>query len=287
MCMIRIACQQMAPVIAQPERNKHTIVEAIRHALNEGANLIVLPELVTSGYVFQSKDEVKSLALVGEASSFQDWIDALGESDSIVVGGYPELADDQTIYNSVAILDRCGLIASYRKIHLWDEEKRWFTPGDVAPPVLETRLGRLGFLICYDLEFPESVRDLALRGAELVVVPTNWPRSVRPEGERPAEMGNAMVAARTSRVFIACCDRVGIERGIEWNGGSCVVDIDGWVLHERPARDAGMIIADIDLARARDKALNERNDVLSDRRPEFYSSLVANEVSVVRDPTSA
>ena len=164
-------------------------------------------------------------------------------------------------------------MAVYRKIHLWDEEKRWFAPGTDAPAVVATSVGRLGVLICYDLEFPEMVRSLAIRGVEVIAVPTNWPLSPRPAGERPPEITHAMSAARISRVFVACCGRVGTERGVEWTGGSCVVDVDGWVLAERAERDAGSIQADVIIGRARDKALSERNDVLGDRRPELHGAL--------------
>jgi 5-aminopentanamidase len=247
---------------------------AIDEALAAGADLIVLPELVTSGYVFESAAEVRALALSSRSESFQDWSSRLGTSDAIVVGGYPELGADGLVYNSVAVVDRSGLLANYRKAHLWDDEKRWFTPGGDVPPVIDTRLGRLGVLICYDLEFPEIVRHLALRGADLIAVPTNWPYSPRPVGERPGEMLNVMAAARLNRVFVACADRVGSERGVEWNGGSCVVDVDGWIVAERHERDAGIVVADVDVSLARDKSLNSNNDVLADRRPDLYCSVV-------------
>lgn len=272
--MITIACQQLSPAVGRREDNARMAESAIGGALEAGANIIVLPELVLSGYVFESAAEVRSLAIPGTSESFASWSRLVAPSDALVAGGFVELGADGLLYNSVALVGGEGLLALYRKTHLWDEEKRWFTPGAEVPPVVATRFASLGLLVCYDLEFPETSRHLALRGAEAILVPTNWPRSKRPEGERPGEMGNAMVAARLNRVYLACCDRVGTERGVEWTGGSCVVDPDGWVLAERPDRDEGLIVADVELAEARDKWLNKNNHVLADRRPELYSSLV-------------
>lgn len=233
----------------------------------------MLPELVTSGYVINSVSELASTAMSEGDETFENWRRLIAGRDAIVVGGFAERGADGNFYNSAAVVGKDGLRAIYRKNHLWDEEKRWFMPGGDPPPVIHTEFGKLGVLICYDLEFPESVRDLAIRGAEVITVPTNWPLSLKPSGERPPEIGNAMVAARLSRVFIACSDRVGSERGVDWTGGSCIVGPDGWVLAERIDRDFGPISADVDLSSARDKSLNRINDVLTDRRPALYRSI--------------
>ena len=164
--------------------------------------------------------------------------------------------------------------AIYRKMHLWDQEKLFFAPGAEPPPIVETRFGRLSVLICFDLEFPESARCLGVRGADVVAVPTNWPLFPRPTGERPPEIINAMSAARLSRIFIACCDRVETERGVEWTGGTAIVDQDGWVLAERVDRDGGMVLADVDVSLARDKAWTPLSHILGDRRPELYACSV-------------
>ena len=136
----------------------------------------------------------------------------------------PNSAADGLVYNSAAVVDGTGVLAVYRKTHLWDKEKLVFTPGAAAPPVVDTPVGRVGVLICFDLEFPEMPRTLALGGAELIVAPTNWPLETVPDGERVPEVTVAMAAAYSNHVAIAACDRVGIERGQDWNGASCIVD---------------------------------------------------------------
>ncbi len=192
--------------------------------------------------------------------------------NATIVAGFPERTDDsQTIYNSAAVIHSGGLQATYRKSHLWDQEKLWFTPGQDAPRVLDTPHGRIGVLICYDLEFPELTRTLALAGAELITVPTNWPVGPHPPGERPAEVIVAMAAAHGNRVFIACCDRAGTERGQEWHQGTSIIDSDGWVVSAQPG--IGPAAAEVDLALAREKTYTGLADAFADRRPELYGAV--------------
>jgi predicted amidohydrolase len=134
--------------------------------------------------------------------------------------------------------------------------------------------GKLAVLICYDLEFPEMTRMLALAGADLVAVPTNWPLVERPAGERAPEVIIAMAAARVNRIFIACCDRTGVERGQRWTAGTTIINESGWVVATQH-RD-GPATIDADLARARTKRLTEHSDALGDRRPELYGAILAD-----------
>jgi predicted amidohydrolase len=171
-------------------------------------------------------------------------------------------------------VDATGVLAVYRKTHLWDKEKLIFIPGAVAPPVVETGLGRLGVIVCYDLEFPEMTRSLALRGADLIVVPTNWPLESTPAGERPPEVTIAMAAAHTNHVGIVCCDRSGTERGQAWNQGTCVIDEQGWVI-AATSDESGTATAELDIRLARDKTISDLCDAFADRRPELYGAIGA------------
>ena len=156
----------------------------------------------------------------------------------------------------------------YRKTHLWDTERLYFTPGDEPPPVVDTRVGSVAMMVCYDLEFPEMTRSVAMRGAQLLAVPTNWPYIVRPAGWPAPEVVIAMAAARVNRMAIACCDRSGDDRGTVWNEESTVIAADGWQI-ATPDAD-GFVVADLDLAASSDKHISERNDVHGDRRPDVY-----------------
>ncbi len=271
---MRIACQQLAPAIAEFDANRAASVASIRTAVERGAELVILPELVTSGYVFASREEAASTAVSVSHTIFAEWaaeVAKVPDDRGLVVGGFCELGRDGNLYNSAAVVSGEGVLAVYRKTHLWDREKLFFAPGSDPPPVVLTRLGQIGVAICYDLEFPELTRGLALRGAELIAVPTNWPLVSRPKGEHPPEVINAMSTARSNRVFIACCDRAGVERGQRWTEGTSVLDIDGWILARA---EAGSAVADVDLARARDKRLTDLADALGDRRPELYGDVV-------------
>lgn len=269
---VRVVCQQLAPLVGNLASNVARAQAAVVEAVELGADVVVLPELATSGYVFASAQEAASLAVGADDDLLAAW--GRAACGAVVVGGFCERGADGQLFNSAAVVDATGVRAVYRKTHLWDAEKLVFTPGDAPPPVVETVHGRLGVLICYDLEFPEMTRTLALAGAELLTVPTNWPLVRRPPGERPPEVVVAMAAARVSRMAVACCDRTGDERGQAWTGGTTVVDVEGWPLAARP--DAGPVVADVPLGEARTKRLTDLADALGDWRPELYGALLAH-----------
>jgi predicted amidohydrolase len=273
---VRVACRQLAPRVGDLDGNRALSVAAIRDAVAKGAEVVVLPELVTSGYVFASREEAASVAITADDSLFAEWaseVDGVRDGRGLVVGGFCERGDDGNLYNSAAVVGPSGVQAVYRKLHLWDREKLFFSAGDQPPPVLDTPVGRIGVMICYDLEFPEMARMLALQRAELIAVPTNWPRATWPAGEHPPEVVIAMATARTNRLFIACCDRTGTERGHEWTAGTSIIDEAGWVRGSAGA-DGGLVLAELDLAGAQKKRLTEFADVLADRRPEMYGGVV-------------
>ena len=265
--MTTVTCVQLAPVVGDLAGNRERARTAIRSAAAEGAELVVLPELCTSGYVFESAEEALATALE-PADVAADW----GESSAIVVGGFAELGADGTLFNSAAIVAPSGeLLGVYRKIHLWDRESLFFEPGAEFPPVLDTPLGRIGLCVCYDLSFPEVPRGLALAGADLIAIPTNFPRlDQAAPGGLPVELTVTIAAAHLSRVFVAVCDRAGAERGVDWVGATAIVDERGSVLAGPVGEGEATLTADVELTRARDKAWNDRNDVFADRRPELY-----------------
>jgi 5-aminopentanamidase len=261
-----VVCCQLAPVVGRLTDNLDTISVALAGAAEIGADIVVLPELATSGYCFDSLDEARACAIPSDHDALATWSQRAG--GAVVVAGFAESAPDGTLYNSAALVDRTGVRVVYRKTHLWDTEQHWFEPGSAPAPVVETEHGRIGVMVCYDLEFPEMVRSVALRGADLLTVPTNWPWVERPDGQPAPEVVIAMGAARVNRLAIACCDRSGVERGQEWNEASVIVGADGW-----PRADAGTsgrAIAALDLVASRNKAVSPRNDLLGDRRPDVY-----------------
>lgn len=279
--MTRISCHQLALQVGDFSINRELCRDAIHAAVDAGAEVIVLPELATSGYMFDSRAEAEHLAIPPDHAIFDDWAAEARRGNAVVIGGFCELGSDGLLYDSAALIDGSGVRVVYRKTHLWDREKLVFEPGKVTPPVVETHVGRIGLLICYDLEFPELTRTLALAGADLITAPTNWPLVDRPPGERPPEVTIAMAAARTNRVFIACCDREGVERGQEWTAGTVIINESGWVL--ATAEPHGTAVADIDLLAARNKTLTLHSDALGDRRPDLYHLVTAQPRTMIQE----
>ncbi|NIZ92143.1 nitrilase-related carbon-nitrogen hydrolase [Kineococcus rubinsiae] len=272
--MTRVVCAQLAPRLLDLDANRAASTAAVEVAVAGGADVVVLPELVTSGYVFASPEEAATVAITAAHPVFADWATAVGSSGAVVVGGFCERGEDGRLHNSAAVVDATGVLAVYRKVHLWDREKLVFTAGTAVPPVVETVHGRIAVIVCYDLEFPEWTRTAALAGADLIAVPTNWPLFPRPAGEHAAEVVIAMGTARLNRVAIACCDRSGVERGQEWTEGTAIVDADGWVVAAAGPGEASAA-ADLDLTRSRDKSYTSLADAFADRRPELYAGVVA------------
>ncbi len=265
----RVACAQLPLSIGDTAGNRTTCRAAIESAARDGAQIVVLPELASSGYVFADRGELASLAETRDGPAVSGWADLAQALGLVIVGGFPEAAGD-SIYNSAAIVDPSGLRGVYRKAHLWDSENAVFDRGDDLPLVVDTDYGRIGVMICYDVEFPEWVRAVALSGADLLCAPANWPLLPRPEGERPTEMVRALAGAGMNRMPIAVCDRVGIERGREWIGGSVITDADGYPLAMAEFGKADVVVADVDLAESQNKRINTHNDVHGDRRTDLY-----------------
>jgi predicted amidohydrolase len=266
---MRVACGQVPLAIGDTAGNRVTCRVAVETAARAGAQIVVLPELASSGYVFADRAELSSLAEARDGPAISEWADLAKAFGLTIVAGFPEAAGD-AIYNSAAVVDPAGLRGVYRKAHLWDSENAVFDRGDDLPMVVDTEHGRIGVMICYDIEFPEWVRAVALSGADLLCAPVNWPLLPRPEGERPTEMVRALAGAGMNRMAMAVCDRVGTERDQDWIGGSVIIDADGYPMATATFGKAGVVSVDVDLAQSRLKRINTHNDVLEDRRTDLY-----------------
>ncbi len=278
-----VACCQVGPAFGDLAANRELTAHAVTAAASAGASVVVLPELVSSGYVFESQAEARACAEAADGETVCLWARLVADHQLVIVGGFCETASgaDDEVFNSAALVDPTGLRAVYRKAHLWDRERLWFTPGDAAPPVVDTPFGRIAVMICYDLEFPEWVRLPALTGAQLLCAPVNWPAVPRPADERAAEVTRVQADAGVNRMFVAACDRDGAERGVDWVAGSVIVDPDGYPLAGpcEPAPTVGpdqaldsitVITAACRLGDALDKRVSSLSDVHGDRRPELY-----------------
>ncbi len=263
--VMRIGYAQMEPRFGEPQANLAKARELISA---HRADLWVLPELFNTGYLFASQEEAHELAepLPGGPTT-QQLVKLAKASQTHIVAGMAERAGTQ-VYNSALLIAPEGLVGTYRKVHLFAEEKRWFVPGDTVFPVFDLGWGRVGILICFDHFFPEAARTLALRGADIVAHPANL--------VMPGIAQRTMtVRAMENRVFTVTANRVGQEhrggRSLRFTGCSQIVSPEGVLLASSPEGGADVQVVDVAPVSARDKRLNPWNDLLADRRPELYA----------------
>jgi len=159
---IRIGCAQVSPKVGDLEGNRRLAKTAVRNlAVGFESRIVVLPELMSSGYVFDSMEEARSCGEPTDGPTISRWAEDAADYGSVIVGGFAELGEHGALYNSAAVLGPDGLLAVYRKAHLWDREKLWFMPGNLGFPVFETPIGRIGLLICWDIWLPDVPRLMA------------------------------------------------------------------------------------------------------------------------------
>lgn len=276
---LRVSAVTPDIVIGDLDENLARLRSALRTVEWTRPHLAVLPELATSGYVFTDIDEARKLSLRADDARLTALADDV-PAGCVAVVGFAE-ADGDTLYNSAIVIGEGRIVGTYRKAHLWAAEPEFFATGAEAGTVIDTPICRLGVAICYDNEFPELPRRLALRGAEVLALPVNWPLVDRPEGEHAPETIQAMAAARSSQLAIVIADRRGTERGVRWTGGTAVIGPDGWI-KATPQGDETIVTAVLDLTDS--KAIGDLNDALADRRPDLYGDLVESRLAATDIP---
>jgi N-carbamoylputrescine amidase len=289
---VRIAVAQYQPRVGELEHNRSQAVLWAERAADAGAQLAVLPELATSGYVFTSVEEAEAAAEDARSgATVAALIDVCRRSNMHLVVGVDEREGDCR-HNSAVLLGPSGHIATYRKLHLFFDEQSWFVPGD-SLPVVELPFGRVGMLICFDIWFPEAARALALAGAEIIAVPTNWVASFKRTvyDDRGYIQGDyvAMATAAQNGVVMACADRTGVERGMHFLGASIIVGADGWPLAGPASADSDeLLIAEVDLASVeRSRQRTPRNHLLADRRTPAYNAVPVSGIPSLGAPGAA
>lgn len=284
---MRTAVFQFDVRIGDVEANLAAAARAAQQGAEAGADILVLPEMSTTGYAFADREEAALYAEPATASdlgrALTGWAELARQHHLYIAGGFPETSGGK-LYNSAALVGPGGLVGVYRKVHLFYNEKHLFEPGDLGFPVFELPFGRVGMQVCYDIFFPESSRSLVLGGAQLVLSPGNFVRNFRrrvydERGYTQADVA-AMGIASQNQVYFALADRVGDERGIGFIGASIIVGWDGWPLAGPGSADGEeLLVAEMDLAEAtRKRQRNPENHGILDRRPEAYR--------VAADPSS-
>lgn len=273
--MIRVAAVQNNPRLGDVAANLAAIRSKLREAAEGGARLVVFPECALTGYGFASKEEGLAVAEPIQGSrSLAAIIEDCKELDAFAVVGMLE-RDGGRLFNACALVGPRGFVGSYRKVHLpFLGIDRFTDPGDRPFAVHDAGGIKVGMHICYDGSFPEVGRVLTLLGAELLVLPTNWPR----HSECAAE--HMMICrAMENVVYAMAVDRIGEESGFRYIGRSSIVDTAGAVLAQAGPDAEEVLFADLDPARARQKRLVRvpglhEIDRIADRRPRFYTPLV-------------
>jgi predicted amidohydrolase len=270
---IRVAAVQMDVALMKPEENLVAIEQALEEASGKGARLVVFPECAVTGYCFESLEEAFPLGESIPGPSTERIGSCCSRLDVHAVFGLLERVEDR-LYNACVLVGPGGLVGSYRKIHLpFLGIDRFVTPGDRPFEVHEAAGLRIGMNICYDGSFPESSRVMALGGADVVVLPTNWPPG--------AECFAAHVIntrAMENGIYYIAADRIGEERGFRFIGGSRICDPNGRTIDTADHTDPAILYADIDPERARNKRyvrVPEKHEIdrFDDRQPRWYGSI--------------
>ncbi|MDD5764840.1 MAG: acyltransferase [Candidatus Marinimicrobia bacterium] len=261
---MKIGICQFAPVFGEIEKNL-TLIERMISS-ESGVDLWILPELCTTGYLFVSADEASSLAEEFPAGRTARCIVELSaDLNTSIVLGVAEKLGTKT-YNSAVVFTNGNFVGTYRKIHLFFDEKRWFSPGFEAPKIFQIGDVKIGVMICFDWIFPETARSLALGGAQIIAHPANL---VLPFCQ------DAMVTRSLENgIFTATVNRIGTEtrptKTLTFTGKSQIVDPLGKRLEILPSDSPKVAVIEIDPGKALDKNFNPMNHLFNDRKPELY-----------------
>lgn len=238
----------------------------VEDAVRQGAELIVFPECMDTGYLFDSPDHCRELAEIVTEGPFVTALSNLSRKHGVyVASGITEWdPEKKKIFNSGIMFDRDGKIAChYHKQFLATHDQNWFSFGERGCPVVDTDLGRIGLLICFDGRIPEIFRSMTMQGAEVIVDMANFFAMDQADMWGPAR-------SYENGVWLVAATKAGYERSIYYPGGSMIVDPKGRVLSKVPYDTHGMAICDVDLDAAADKSIYADNDKIADRRPETY-----------------
>ncbi len=264
---MKVGFLQFQPIFCNVEENQNKILSFVEK--EKGFDLLVLPELANSGYVFTERSEMEKVAEKIPSGYFvEKLIELANQKNGYIISGVCE-KKESIFFNSSVIVGPDGYIGKYRKIHLFDREKLFFEPGSNIFEVFEIREAKVGMMICFDWIFPESARILALKGAEIIAHPANL---VLPYSQ------TAMLARSIeNKVFTITANRIGKEENsgisLTFTGQSQITSPEMEILTQASTNQEEIRFVDIDISLARNKWINERNHLFDDRRKELYDVL--------------
>ncbi|PWC21218.1 amidohydrolase [Brenneria roseae subsp. roseae] len=262
------AAVQFEPTLAAKEDNIRQLLAMVEQAAQQGAKLITTPEMGTTGYCWYDRHEIAPLVETIPSDTTGRFAELAQRYQCYIVLGMPE-ADAATslYYNSAVLIGPQGVIGCHRKTHPYISEPKWAAAGDLGHQVFDTPIGRIGMLVCMDIHYPETARLLALGGADIICHISNWLAERTPA---PYWISRAM----ENSCYLIESNRWGLERGVQFSGGSCIIEPDGHIAAVIDDGD-GIAFADIDIRRSRQHQVLGQ-PVLSQRRPNHYQSLLSD-----------
>ncbi|GCE47374.1 putative amidohydrolase [Thermosporothrix hazakensis] len=269
----RVAAIQYEPTLGEKEKNVRDLLHLAEEAAKNRASLIVLPEMGTTGYCWTSREEIQPFVESIPGPTSQQFQELAARYHCSIALALPEVDPlTQVYYNSMVLIGPKGITGTYRKIHSYMSEPRWARDGDKGVPVWDTELGRLSGLMSQDAFYCESARLSALHGADVLLLPSSQ------VGDQQV-MGWWMARALENGLYVVVANRYGNERGVQFSGGSCIINPDG-TLQDFLSKGDGIVYGEIDLQASRQKVWGQgavsRGDRLKDRRPAEYIQLVDN-----------
>jgi len=264
---MRIGYYQFRPLFGKVNQNVKKVVNALRDV---EADLIVLPELALTGYYFRDRNELKALAEDPDSSSTVEALIKLCQQNKMyLVTGFAEKSEDK-LFNSALLIGPNGVEHTYRKLHLFNEEKHLFDAGDIPLQINVVKGMKVGMLVCFDWVFPETMRALTIQGAEVIAHPSNLVLSFCQE---------AMITrCLENRVFAITTNRFGSDKRphgeIKFTGKSQIVGPGGLLIKRAVTQREALFITEIDPAQSQNKNITKLNDLIADRRTEYYQDLM-------------
>ncbi|MBR1239059.1 amidohydrolase [Bradyrhizobium sp. AUGA SZCCT0274] len=264
----KAASIQFEPTMFEKQRNIRRLLEMTSEAAAAGARLIVTPEMGTTGYCWYDRAEVKPFVETVPGPTTDVFHSLAKQFGCYIVVGMPEVdASTDLYYNTAVLIGPSGVVGKHRKSHPYISEPKWAASGDIAHIVFDTEIGRIALLVCMDLHFFETARLEALAGADVICHISNWLQERAPA---PYWINRAF----ENGCYVIESNRWGLERTVQFSGGSCIIEPDGNVQAVLDSGD-GIVHGEIDLTRARKRqVLSEA--IFEDRRPELYANLMTN-----------
>ncbi|QEE16502.1 nitrilase-related carbon-nitrogen hydrolase [Promethearchaeum syntrophicum] len=260
---MKVGYIQLKTHFGEKQKNFNKVADLLKDV--DDADIVVLPELFATGYTFKSIEEVQSLSESkdGETSKFLQKM--AKRTNAVFIGGFVEKFENK-LFNSAMMVSKEEVIDIYRKLHLFNKEKKWFSPGNTKLTVNNIKGTKVGMMICFDWTFPEVTRTLSLLGAEIIAHPANL---VLPYCQ------NAMkTRCFCNRLYAITANRIGVEQrgedSFEFTGRSQITSYSGEILSSAPSDAEFVDIVEIFPKKTRNKNINQFNNVHEDRREKFY-----------------